>query len=1657
MNLLEKVSGSGWADGIVIGDDARALLEALEDAGTPDRRATLATVAIVPGALGAQLPAGAAISWTLARAGAGFRMTLTFAGTTSLPFPDVQAATRTDVGTGVRRRARLSPAGPLTAALTGDVVIEGRPHKMATIAAPALGLAPSSPHLLLPSGIGLSVPSPLRLSARNALEVVLPDALPLLGGLVVPADLAFDGGAIEAEVPVRLRDPDPTVDGALAWRTGPDADLRDLVPVSVSLALTLPDGPLGPLPTGDPRIRLRVQASRPVEAPAALRLAVGVDSDAPEGIVHVPHAPSAKVPGAVVALAPGVLAETGGAAASVAALLAGAAFAQAVTTAGGYTVHSADIEAATADGRLSLRLDVSGSVSIAPWAVSTFLKISMDAARPMRVRWREVRATIDPSRTGAEAVRLDFADARAEILDPGGWRVETAQNLFEIIGTRSGSGSTWFEVDLRFTYDLGPVRVRGATVRATWDGGTVRYGMRGLEASIEVPGLVSAGGAVSLVDGIEVVLWAELIPLGASGFLVFRTATEGGVTRYEFALGVDLPVPIPLGPTGLSLYTVAATFGSNSAMPALDPADPLLALRKWQPWDALVTREGELTLGAGVVVGTGPDAGFAFNALGSFGIQLPDAALRIALDARFLHARQKASDLPRLREHADGVDAGLQLFGGLAVSGSEVVVGVLGRYDIPHVLSIRVPVVGRFPFGSSAWFLHAGSDQVGGRTPAPLSATVFPGLDPLQVEGHGFVMIDGGGIPNVAGTGTDLGGFAVAVGAGFTKTYGVRPVLWAEVSAEFVAGIGTRPFMLWVTAKLRGGAGIGPFSVGVDTTITIQIGPDTRVDVAFSICVSIDLWLTTLRGCIEIGTLDSDPADAPVPADDDWPFPTSALADGIGRIHVEGVATAEPPVASTNPAPPDWKAVPTVWPDAIPLLSFPIAPVVEAPGVPLPGGTQNGGITGSGTYRFRWVLADLALERIGDDGAVAASVPLGNSAWQAAPEDVAVTSGLRQLALLTTSRGVSLIHQSPRYTGLDRHPMRGVAGLCGWDPVLARAWSFGIDAVPDGSGGWHVPGGYGEFAPLSLAQFSRPIGFTTDWRIELLGEFGEIPALMAPSGPYRFDRALEVEDAAMAGALATGAPAETAPWHPDQPELLQTLTVTFDEPVADGALYLLARAPSSDLVEGAHPADARVDGGIQPVPPEVIDRFGDDGDRFVVRFDLPFGSSTLTWTPPWQVAADVLGLHAIAVTVADLATTARSSTRGIVDRDRQDADAPWNTRTMLKAGSNYRIRVTLRWERLHDGEAVAFVPPDVARTVHWFFRTAPPRPVADHAADAPWKDLRSPVSAVAVALGRKTFDLSSVQRYFDRYSVADGASHVFTTDVPEARFFAVHVAQLADVYGRRPVLVLRRTDRPRAADDPPGPTMLAHGAKIAGSLGMLVAEAAHGLGCTVPPPGITLRWPGGLERNASYELSVAFANGVEPVRSGDPELAGVTFSTSSFTGPEELMRSFGFVTVSQAAAVAAAHSTGDLPAPGGPPGGPTVLTGDAAFEDALDGLGVDPGGAGIASRSTVLWCRLDEGWAVRGLLLESAEPLIRDGGRRMALQGARVGGTELPIRRFNRTGTRALWLTADPVVPAGPSVIAVDATEPGTAITSRLTVPPAPRFTSALMAEAVRA
>ena len=280
---------------------------------------------------------------------------------------------------------------------------------------------------------------------------------------------------------------------------------------------------------------------------------------------------------------------------------------------GGFTLHGVTLDASVQQsGKVIALLDVEGQVTADLWRCGPLAVGMRPDGRPLRVRWRDVVAAVDPTQDPGEMLTLDFSRSRAEVVDPGEWTVDTPGSLLNIVGTRSGHGSTWFEVDLRFVVDLGPVRISGATVRATFANGDVSLGLRGLIAGMDVPGLIRGEGQVSFTPGgFAVVLGVEVPPVGvaALGFLRYSDLPQGRKTELGFA--VDLPGPIPLGPTGLGLYGVLGTFGYNARSQALDPANPFRSLREWKPWDALDFGAGNMTIGIGVSIGTAPDNGFS--------------------------------------------------------------------------------------------------------------------------------------------------------------------------------------------------------------------------------------------------------------------------------------------------------------------------------------------------------------------------------------------------------------------------------------------------------------------------------------------------------------------------------------------------------------------------------------------------------------------------------------------------------------------------------------------------------------------------------------------------------------------------------------------------------------------------------------------------------------------------------------------------------------------------------------------------------------------------------------------------------------------------------------------------------------------------------------
>lgn len=1669
-------------------------VESLLTSLAPNAAGNMATVnnaTVVPQLLGAALPTGATVPFAVTDGGGPFALDLTLTGLALDAPAGALAATRAVVGAGSMARVRYTAAGGgVGFGVVGGLRISVGAGNTAQISlSPGLALTANGREILLPSGFGLRLPQHITVAGANLvltdMEIALPADIPLLGGLAINASLDIGPQRLDVDVPITAAGAGgPDIGGSLHWSLPAGSGLDDFAPTTVDVTLTLPAGstplPHTPVSGGPPvnrRVTLRAGISRLPGDPGALSSTVTAEAHGPDGLLSSPT-PSTTgdiAAGITAALAPAIAAATGNpTAASLGALFGSASVLANHVAAGGYTLHSVTLDAGTRTsdtGAAAIRvsLEISGAVAIKPLGIPP-IKISMAPARPLRVRWRNVRATL----TEAGVPTLDFSAARPEVVDPGGWTVDSPGSLLDIIGTRSGSGSTWFEVDLRFALDLGPVKISGATVRATFGpGGDLDVGLRGLDAAIEVPGLLTGSGKVALNTrhedaGIDLLLAATIIPVNVGALAAFSTGVEHGVRRVQFAFGVDLPGPIPLGPTGLGLYGVLGAFGANAALPPLGDIDPLCELRRWKPWDRLATSAGNMTVGAGLIVGTAVDGGFIVSSRGVLGVTAPDLALRAGLEGKLFASRYTLADVRSVDSSAD--PPGATFFGGLSATSIAVDIGLTGSYKIPYILDLKLPVAAHFPSDNPVqWWFRAGSDDgVNGfrpqpsRPPGPMRGQVFPDT-PFSSGGWAFLMVHGDGITNLLGTGNNFPGFTVAAGAGFSTVFGVRGVLWAEISASLAAAISASPLMLWAKVGVGGEFGIGPFSIGVDATLQLQIGPGTRVGYKLEVCGEIDLWLDTLRGCIRINNL-GEQGEIPPPGDGEWPFPAVTLADGLGRSLTTpadlaaGVKRKDRPLesAADTLGAGEWNSTPTVWPDAIPLINFPIAPFCEA-GTPQPAATQNIGIVSSGQIAYRWRLLGVRLDRVETNGALTAQT-ITPTAWQqphGIPQTSAAASTQRQLALLTGNHGVSAAHLADGGISLrpGHRPSDYIGGLCAWTPDRGRGWSLGEDAEPTGTRAWHAPPEAETFGlPTVLASFARGSGFTVASTRQPNEAYN--PGLAHVVGPYQFSPALAVADRELSAALRLA----SARWTPDSESGgWVTHRIVFDRAVDDGDFYLIVepscRSDDQFVERNMRFTISRADTTTEQVAADHI-----HWDPLVLRIELPYESDNpaiaVTITCPWILSPSILGLHALIAEDAKAADDAETATKSAA------GNQAGGDRTVLKPGSRYRLAIEMSWSRLAstDGTVTAADAPQ-GLTRYWYFRTASAETGGGGGGGgagggalnnaAAWKLAAKMPDVTAMLAGVDRFRPDYLGRYLSGYLPADHTQFFFTGDHPSAQFHAGHVKKLAEKFDREIGLLLHRTDRATG----PGPDgvlgdyrsdiyqLVRHPHS---PLDALVADVAATHGCTPPPTGGWLVWPNSLERNAHYELSVAVPPKGQKAVPGTPELDGITFSTSSYANPRALIEEFGFADPGGVDA-AVAHASGDLlVVPTARAAG--LVIDDAEYEALIADLGLPPLRPVDAPRSSVLWVADDDSWAIAGVLLESVEPMFRDGGKRMSLGKVNIGAIELPVRRLNGSGTLAAWLAATPITIGAPRQCKLRFTDNNDTHERSVTIQPAPRF-----------
>ncbi|MFJ9105638.1 hypothetical protein ACIRJM_45145 [Streptomyces sp. NPDC102405] len=1534
-----------------------------------------------------------------------------------------------------------------------------------------------------PSPAGASVAPPSATPAWQGIairgaELYLPETTPLVGAGPIPVDLDLGMpvglyGRTEAHIPADGSR--PAFDATVVWDDPAATSLASALPTMIEIRTSWSlDKASGPPGVGT----IELLGGRPLRVTGRFTRRSGtsdfdfglvVEAGGDQGLLSVRGQNTAgKVIVTAAALATAFMADADkptpqqtaydGFGSTLHALLVAAAGLSAFLDDGTVTVHAIEVESgfSPAGTKLSLRVDYSVDVLVRTIGLG-FMSIGMNPKVPMRLRYRNVRLLVDFAQSGLERFHLSYGEADVDVEDPGGWQVESPgalKDLFDVLGSRSGHGSQWFEIDLRFALDLGPVKVSGATVRVTLGAsGTLRPELRGLDVSLEMPGLFEGEGKASLgVGQLDLALAAKILPLNiaAAAGLTYKPC-DSGVNQLVLSLRTDLPGPIPLANSGLGLYGLGGIFGVHAALPRPGSHDdPVLFQLGLDPFDtSKYTCADGSVFGLGVVVGTAPDLGFTFSSKGVLVIGLPDVAVRASLQGRILSPRVQ------MTEKLGSPTAGGSLIGALAVDGSGVTAALRGHYEVPVLFTIDAPFGARFPASMDKeptkgldWYVRLGSDNVDNRGPGPLQVRVLP--DYLDVGAWAFLMVEGGGIPDFFGGDPALPaptGFSLGFGAGFTARYGI-PLIHVDVSASVLLSLGTRPLLLAGIGHLSGSLHLGPVSIGASADVALQIAPDLGDTwVQFKVCGEVDLFFFSLQGCI---TVELGEKSGTIPDPADWPLESVGLADHRYTKTADAVHSETRPPTNT---------LPIVWPDAIPLLQFTNGPANGLEPGPFTdrlawNASEIGdGVVGNDKVSHTYTLTSLGMTAV--DPATGAETPVGgplDATWQDAKAGAPGQRGARELALLTWESALWTRKLADGGVNDPNDPAQKIAHRCHTRYAAKPGWALG------GLGDRHGPG-----RPWRLPTEPAPGAFTSVFDIAVEGAWGRLPVDDPTVGlfpytfplrlgaPIPFGEPLEAIEHRFTGAFALphveGLPLDADPEKIASGigEVWFEVVLAFSEELRDPCLGLHLPFWPDGFADRMEVRLIKPDGSSTPFP-----HIGDEtglGDAFVRRYERPNGVYTgiaLRYHP--ALAPQVLGVRAVTQKSWDAADAATSAAHQAGNTAAAKAAAV-TPRPMLRPGTIYRVDIGVDGRGRREGKDGNLVH----HTDRYWFRTA------DMSGPAPSKNLQylqnttpalakehydSFVAATTVHHKTDSFDPVYLQRYLLSWTPRDKTRDWFHCDPVGVQVEVNHVPDLAAVYDHDTIVRVRRTDPTKGHPDPfekqnneqnfPAAhhiwQAVVSQAQPQADL-LLQQETATSGACPYPKPGATLGGRPTLQPQSTYELSLdfPFLDSGGSGKSGGTAISGGIFSTSRYGNPSALLADLGFVP----GGVGSKGLAGDLQA--------TRLmvsagdtTADGALEQALGRLGIGPFAPARVGRASALWTDQGGSWALHGVLLEGPEPIHRTDslgivgyGGRLRINGLRCGSR--PFERVIRTGSgdRILFLTGSPFVPAAPLVLSV--------------------------------
>lgn len=429
------------------------------------------------------------------------------------------------------------------------------------------------------------------------------------------------------------------------------------------------------------------------------------------------------------------------------------------------------------------------------------------------------------------------SDGKVKI--PGGWIDLQEPLALDLYGfgleiTRIGFGNEddgrrWIGVDgaVRLT-ELLPAGASARGLRVIWDPrnpSDISLALEGIGVTFGIPDAFAFEGEVSLADDPEtgLKLFRGSLGLGLDALdigidadiIVGRKAPD----TYVFVhLGVN--VPIPLAATGAALYGLEGLFAMNMA--------PTATGGDWYGWykkptafdvadtDKWTPKLGAWAFGAGLSVGTLPDAGFAVNAKALLVVLLPGPVILLDGKADIFKAPATLG--------GSSQESTLSLLAALDGRKGTLQLGIDAAWSLSRVIEIAASTEAFFDFDdASKWHLWIGQDD-------PESARIR--ADYLSLfHADAWLMLDPRGI--------DTG---LSVSWGDSWKFGpARVTLEGWVGGR--ASLSTRPPQLAGQLGLGGRAGIavGPFGVGIGVEAGLSGKSFAPYEVAGTLSIVVEL------------------------------------------------------------------------------------------------------------------------------------------------------------------------------------------------------------------------------------------------------------------------------------------------------------------------------------------------------------------------------------------------------------------------------------------------------------------------------------------------------------------------------------------------------------------------------------------------------------------------------------------------------------------------------------------------------------------------------------------------------------------------------------------------------------------------------------------------